>query len=291
MEIHAGAITDILTGQTRDNTLSTLTGFTVLASFVTRATVASVSLEVVTSAFASRLTCGTAQIAGSIATDFTLLALGPTSTAVFTIVFGVHTNIVAVGLTFRAGRLNTLALVTIVLTGAVLYLGAPLEAATSIFDTNLVLTGTNIGLRRTIPRVFLALVTRAIGNTLVVFALLKVFANSPTFAFAPNTTSALLGPFHTGFAVGWQTPLGGTWSTLHTFVIHTSRVVLVGAVFVLQTLDTSARSVAFFAGWTVFVGTTNALVVLGAFFGGAGIRLAMCVLQTRNTATLATAAV
>lgn len=281
--VDALAVANLLTSEAGNDALSTLANFAVFAGFVAGSAVCTIGLEVVTSAFASGLAGGAVQVTLAVATDFALLTLRTTSAAVFAIVVGVHADIVAVGLSFGTGCLDTFTLVTVMLTGAVLDLGAPLEAAASIFDTSFVLTGCDIGLGCAIPAVFFALGVRAVGNTLVLFALLEVFADGPTFTLAPYATFAFLGSFHTGFAICGQTALGGAWSTLHTLVVDAGGVVFVGAVFVFQTFDTTASSVAFLTRGAIFVGTTNAFVVLGALLGGAGVRLTMCIFQTRHT--------
>ncbi len=205
--VHTLFVANGLTGKTRDDTLAALTDFTVFAGGVALSTVTSLGLKVVACSPALRLTGGTGNRTGSISTNFTRLALGTASATVLSVIGGVDTHTVAIGLIFRTGCLHTLALVTIMLGWAIFDLGAELKAASCVLDANLVLTGNLGGLGGTLERSVLALCVGTIGNTLVLFALFKVFANSPTFTSSPDTTFALLGTFHTSFAVGRKTTL------------------------------------------------------------------------------------
>lgn len=205
--VHTLFVANSLTGKARDDTLAALTDFTVFAGGVALSTVTSLRLKVVACSPALCLTGGTGNRTGSIATNFTWLALGTASATVFAVVGGVNTHTVAIGLVFRASCLHTLALVTVMLGRAIFDLGAELKAASCVLDANLVLTGNLGGLGGTLERSVLALSFGAIGNTLVLFTLLKVFANGPTFTSSPNTAFALLGTFHTSFAIGGKATL------------------------------------------------------------------------------------
>lgn len=182
--------------------MTALTDLTVLTSRITGSTMKTIGLKVVASSLALRLPRWAGDGACTVRTYFARLAFGSTSTAVFTVVGCIDAHPVAVGLSFGACCFHTLPLVTVVLRRAVFDFGAKLKAATCIFHTNLVLTGDLSRLCRALKRSILALTFGAIRNTGVLFTLLEVFANSPTFAFPPHTTTAFLGSFHTSFAIG-----------------------------------------------------------------------------------------
>ncbi len=137
-----------------------------------------------------------------------MLALGSTSSTVFAIVAGVDTNPVAVSLAFGTSSFYTFALVTVMLARTAFGLCAPFKATTSVLDTCFVLTWQNVCLCRALPGTFFALGVRTIRDTLVLFTLFKLFAHCPAFTGSPHPTFALLGSFHTGFAIGGKTPLG-----------------------------------------------------------------------------------
>ena len=183
--------------------MSALAHFTIVAGRVAGSTVTSLQLQVVTSSLASSLPCGTVYGASAISTNFTSAAFHTASTAVFAVILCINACVVAVGLTFGASRLHTLSLVTIILSGTFLCFASPLKTPSLVFHANFVFSWNHVSFRRATPGVFLALVGRAIGNTLVLLTLFKVFANRPTITLAPNTTLAGLCPLHTCcFVVG-----------------------------------------------------------------------------------------
>lgn len=137
----------------------------------------------------------------SIGADFTVLAFFSALPAVFAVFLEIHTGVVTVGLSFGALGFHTLSFVAVKAPVAALDLGGELVAAFCVFDTNFVLSGLLVDLGGALKASFFALIGRAVGDTLVVFALLKVFANFPTFAFSPCTATAALGSFFASFAV------------------------------------------------------------------------------------------
>ncbi len=220
-----------------------------------------------------------------------MLALLSTLATVFAIVVGVDADAVAVGLTCGAGRLNTLAFVAVVLAGAIFDLIAELKASPSVLHADLVLAGHLGGLRCALVFAIFALGVGAVGDTLVVVAFFKVFADRPTFAGSPHTSFAFLGSLDAGFAIGGKAAACVSWSALEALVFNTGGFALFGAVFILETFHTTPGAVALLAGRTIFVRATDTLVVLGALFGGAGVRLTMCIFETRDTLSFAARAV
>lgn len=84
---------------------------------------------------------GTIHRTGAVATNFTLLALRATSTAVFAVGLVVDADFVAVALAFGTLGLQALSAVTVMLAGAVLNFGAVLKTAASVLDAQFVLAG------------------------------------------------------------------------------------------------------------------------------------------------------
>lgn len=119
--------------------------------------------------------------------------------------------------------------------------------------------------------------------TLAVFTLLKVTTGLEACTLRPDATLAALVPLDAGLAAFGQTGTALPWGALHALVVHACELVAVGTVFVAKTIDAATRTVAFLPFRAVLFGTTNALVVLGAFLGGAGVGLAVCVLQAGYT--------
>lgn len=197
---------------------------------------------------------------------------------VFTVVVGVYTYAVAVRLPLGTSRLDTFALVTIVLARTIFNLIGILITATSILGANLVLARNLGSFGGTLEGVFLALGVRAVGNTFVLIALFKVLAECPTFTLAPNSSTTFLGAFDTSLAVGGQAATSVTRCTLEALVFDASWFAFFGTVFVFETFNTPASAIAFLAGGTIFVGTADALIILCTLLCWAAVRLTVCVL-------------
>lgn len=263
--------------------MTALADLAVFAGGVAGAAVNTVGLEVEASAFALGLSLGTIHRTLAVAADFTFLTLGSARAAVLTIVLGVDTNIVAVGLSFGTVGLHTLTAIAVVLTGAIFDFCSILKAATCILHAKLVLTWKLSGFGGTLEGAFGTLCIGTVGNAFVVFALLEVATGFEAYTLRPNTTLTTLGSFDAGFATVGKTCAAFTGGTLHALVVDTSCFIAVSAVFVFEAVNTATCSVAFFACGTVLVGAANTTVVFRTFFGGAGVGLAVSVLQARNT--------
>lgn len=289
--IDAGAIAYSLSFETVDDTLPALANLTISTGLFAFSAVVAVVLEVEAGSLAFGLSRGAVQGTFSITTDFAFAALGSTCAAVLAIVGRVDANTVALTLPAGAGRFFAFALVAVVLRRTVFDLRAELKATSGVLDAELVFARNLRGLCGAFKLTFLALGVRAIRDTFVLFAFFKVFAEGPSGAFSPDSTATFLCAFDACLTVGGQATLCISRCTLHALVFYTSGLAFVGAVFVFEALHTASCAVALQAGRTIFVCTADTLVVLGTFLGGAGFRLAVCVLQTGDTPTFAAAVV
>ena len=141
------------------------------------------------------MSCGTGQSTETISANLASVALLITDTTVIAVSFEVDTLVITIAESFGTFCKEAFTLGAVVTACTVFDFCSEFITAAGIEDTYLILAGKIFRVRHTLPRVFLALVGRAVRHTLFIFAFFELTAHFPVFALTPNR--AILTNLHT----------------------------------------------------------------------------------------------
>ena len=289
MSVYALFFALCLTGLARKNADSFGADLTGVTDISTLTTMGSARLEVKAASLTGILTAGTGDRAFSIATDFAVFALGPTSSAVGAVVVEVGAIIAffAIVLAFGTLGFDTLAVVAILVAVAAFERFVPFKATFGIGQAALELTGHFVDARDALELLFLAdLRFGTIGNTFVIVTFFPVFADLVILARPPGVVCLTnLCTFATTLAPNGFALAGGVGFAGFAAVGDAGRFVGACAVFVFKTFDTTCTTIAVLTLRAILVRAADTAIVTGALFGGAGLALALLVFQTGNAFT------